>query len=1115
MALPDLTGLNIEDTYQRVLHTDGTNIYDGTGSIVNVVNTGSFATTGSNTFYGTQTINGNLDIAGTASIAFLNVAIESASIIYSSGSNQLGDAANDTQTLYGNVIVPTGSLTVTGNISASGDLFVGSTNQVHIGDDLNETIAPGKLKLYTSGVDGFLTTYQYNSILDLKAGVSGSGFANSFSRIRLQDNFGSSGSIGFHVSGSERMRISNIGNVGIGTTSPRTTTEIVGTLRITNTSNSSRFNDLATDANGYISLQSLVYQSGIGSNSGYVNLFPNYINVGSGSGYFFTSTANSGAGTRDVGFSRAGINLVSVNTGVEGNANGSLVALNLGAGIGLTAPSARLQVKGSGVTSATTALRVENTNASASLVVLDDGNVGIGTSTPNTTLDIVGSVNISSSGTQTPFQIYSGNNPILKVSGSGKISIGSATNAGYALEVYDTGIYYAGLGQQAQLLITTSGSVNKEGAFIAAGSGRTLQMGIYDNAVVPVGIDMFEENNNSPSTYLNFRVNNANLVRMTGSFVGIGTTSPTASLHISGAAAEVLLEIDSPSVNNILYVSGSGRIGVGTNTPTHRLTVQGTTLIDSSVSAQGSFNLNPVTAPGAIGGFTLATGSSLGVGTYYYFAAYVTALGETNAGSVLLVTTTTGTTTVNLTGIPTSSDPRVTARKLYRTKLGGTSDNEWFLATISDNTTTTYTDTIADASLTGVGLQGYKINTTSRYITTNGTQGMILDGNLTTLGLNAGAAIISTNASSVRSVFIGNGAGQSVTTGAGNTLVGGLAGGFLTTGASNTLIGDLAGYVISNASNNVVIGAQTARYLTTGGSNIIIGTSAASLLTDGTTQFTQGTNNTIVGPSIRMSTITDTNSIVIGSTAWGLGSNTAVLGNDSITRTALKGNVSIGTTGSISARLQVRGSGATSATTNFLLQNSTPTNLMTVLDNGQFAFSSPVISLANTQSAFWISQSISQSAVIGAQVYGVNITPTFFATTASQTETAFRVAATFTGSAAATGGTNIIADLGATSVGSQFTVTDVTSGSIYMVNDVSGLPIIEATSDWTVIMYNFPNKVFEKRGNNVNIYGTLNATGSFILPLSQSASPQTGSAYWSGSFLFVYDGTRYRSSSFA
>ena len=112
-------------------------------------------------------------------------------------------------------------------------------------------------------------------------------------------------------------------------------------------------------------------------------------------------------------------------------------------------------------------------------------------------------------------------------------------------------------------------------------------------------------------------------------------------------------------------------------------------------------------------------------------------------------------------------------------------------------------------------------------------------------------------------------------------------------------------------------------------------------------------------------------------------------------------------------------------------------------------------------------------------------------------------------------GNNIIADFGSTSAGSQLTVTDVTSGSIYMVNDVSGLPIIEATSDWGVKIYDFPRVVLEKTGSQVNINGTLQVSGSFILPLSQSATPQTGSAYWSGSLLFIYDGTRYRSSSFA
>ena len=38
MALPDLTGQNIQDTYQRVLQTDGGTLRDGTGSLVTLTN---------------------------------------------------------------------------------------------------------------------------------------------------------------------------------------------------------------------------------------------------------------------------------------------------------------------------------------------------------------------------------------------------------------------------------------------------------------------------------------------------------------------------------------------------------------------------------------------------------------------------------------------------------------------------------------------------------------------------------------------------------------------------------------------------------------------------------------------------------------------------------------------------------------------------------------------------------------------------------------------------------------------------------------------------------------------------------------------------------------------
>ena len=127
MAGPlDFTGQNIEDSYQRVLQTDGTLIYNGTGSLFTLpptfpytgsaLITGSLGITGSLNVNGPFTassalISGNVTVLGTASINTLVVNQTQ----YSSGSNQLGDAVNDTQTLFGSVIIPTGSLTVSGS----------------------------------------------------------------------------------------------------------------------------------------------------------------------------------------------------------------------------------------------------------------------------------------------------------------------------------------------------------------------------------------------------------------------------------------------------------------------------------------------------------------------------------------------------------------------------------------------------------------------------------------------------------------------------------------------------------------------------------------------------------------------------------------------------------------------------------------------------------------------------------------------------------------------------------------------------------------------------------------------------------------------------------------
>ena len=73
--------------------------------------------------------------------------------------------------------------------------------------------------------------------------------------------------------------------------------------------------------------------------------------------------------------------------------------------------------------------------------------------------------------------------------------------------------------------------------------------------------------------------------------------------------------------------------------------------------------------------------------------------GETEAGEASAAVTVVNKTTngqVSITGIPTGGS-NVTARKIYRTAAAGAT--YLLLATLADNTTTTYTDNTADASL--------------------------------------------------------------------------------------------------------------------------------------------------------------------------------------------------------------------------------------------------------------------------------------------------------------------------------------------------------------------------------------------------------------------------------
>jgi hypothetical protein len=96
---------------------------------------------------------------------------------------------------------------------------------------------------------------------------------------------------------------------------------------------------------------------------------------------------------------------------------------------------------------------------------------------------------------------------------------------------------------------------------------------------------------------------------------------------------------------------------------------------------------DPSTAP------TVATGAAGNLtGNYYYRVSFVYSGSESNCGTASSVVAPSSQ-KVNLTNIPTGGTG-CTQRKLYRTKAGATVYYE--LATINDNTTTTYTDDDVD-----------------------------------------------------------------------------------------------------------------------------------------------------------------------------------------------------------------------------------------------------------------------------------------------------------------------------------------------------------------------------------------------------------------------------------
>jgi hypothetical protein len=288
---------------------------------------------------------------------------------------------------------------------------------------------------------------------------------------------------------------------------------------------------------------------------------------------------------------------VVFNNGGILSANSGFVYSGSNVGIGNTSPGSRLVVQGSGTTSGSSALNVTNSTPTSLLFVRNDGNVGIGITSPvsvlhvleNTTStnDIAG-ITIQQSGTGDAVLQYLLTGVQRWVTGidnsdSDKFKIASSidldTNA--RLTITNTGLVGIGTTSPTDTLDVFSSVNNSRLVRIshpvsptaAAGFLGFNSNGTTDNIMVTLGVQL-------SSAYYNV----ININRSTQN-VGINTLTPTSRLQIQGSgttSATSALNVTNSTPTSLLFVRDDGFVGIGTTSPSQKLHVSGSLRVEGA-----------------------------------------------------------------------------------------------------------------------------------------------------------------------------------------------------------------------------------------------------------------------------------------------------------------------------------------------------------------------------------------------------------------------------------------------------------------------------------------------------------------------------------------------------
>jgi hypothetical protein len=234
-------------------------------------------------------------------------------------------------------------------------------------------------------------------------------------------------------------------------------------------------------------------------------------------------------------------------------------------GIGTSAPLAKLEMVGAGTTSATSSLIIRDSNKVAKVAVLDNGNVGIGTTNPRYTLDVKGFLRTSSgyiadggAGLESQYVISPWGSTYVK------ILLGATSDNSKDMSII--------LNDIERVRFDPNGNVGI-GTFAPVTKLHIGDAGAVPNAMSITGNDLFVKGNiefdgkiygdGSQLTNLassQWTTSGSNIYYNTGN-VGIGSASPVYPLDIYGANPRVNSRRSTAAGNYASFLASSDTSG--------------------------------------------------------------------------------------------------------------------------------------------------------------------------------------------------------------------------------------------------------------------------------------------------------------------------------------------------------------------------------------------------------------------------------------------------------------------------------------------------------------------------------------------------------------------------